>query len=81
MCIFLHTLTVIVIVIVIVIVASAKFLSLAGLTSGVNHLTKLYYFQENGFCFFVFSRVNCYDVLENQAPFGGFKESGIGREL
>ncbi|XP_068703005.1 aldehyde dehydrogenase, mitochondrial-like [Montipora foliosa] len=25
--------------------------------------------------------VNCYDVLENQAPFGGFKESGIGREL
>lgn len=25
--------------------------------------------------------VNCYDVLDVQAPFGGFKESGIGREL
>jgi len=25
--------------------------------------------------------INCYDVLECQAPFGGFKESGNGREL
>uniref|UniRef100_A0A8C4R848 Aldehyde dehydrogenase 2 family member, tandem duplicate 2 n=1 Tax=Eptatretus burgeri TaxID=7764 RepID=A0A8C4R848_EPTBU len=25
--------------------------------------------------------VNCYNVLEAQAPFGGFKTSGIGREL
>ena len=25
--------------------------------------------------------VNCYDALECQAPFGGFKESGMGREL
>lgn len=25
--------------------------------------------------------VNCYDVLEAQTPFGGFKQSGIGREL
>lgn len=25
--------------------------------------------------------VNCYDVLATQAPFGGFKQSGIGREL
>lgn len=25
--------------------------------------------------------INCYDVLEAQAPFGGFKESGNGREL
>ena len=25
--------------------------------------------------------VNCYDVLEAAAPFGGFKQSGIGREL
>ncbi|XP_015747877.1 PREDICTED: aldehyde dehydrogenase, mitochondrial-like [Acropora digitifera] len=25
--------------------------------------------------------VNCYDVLDAQAPFGGFKQSGIGREL
>lgn len=25
--------------------------------------------------------VNCYDVLESQAPFGGFKMSGSGREL
>ncbi len=26
-------------------------------------------------------RINCYDVLESQTPFGGFKMSGIGREL
>jgi len=25
--------------------------------------------------------VNCYDVLESQTPFGGFKQSGMGREL
>ena len=25
--------------------------------------------------------VNCYDVLEAQVPFGGYKMSGIGREL
>ncbi|MEM8943968.1 MAG: aldehyde dehydrogenase family protein [Planctomycetota bacterium] len=25
--------------------------------------------------------VNCYDVFDSAAPFGGFKESGLGREL
>ena len=25
--------------------------------------------------------VNCYDVFDAAAPFGGFKSSGIGREL
>jgi aldehyde dehydrogenase (NAD+) len=25
--------------------------------------------------------VNCYDVFDAGAPFGGFKESGLGREL
>ncbi|MGI9427414.1 MAG: aldehyde dehydrogenase family protein, partial [Bythopirellula sp.] len=25
--------------------------------------------------------INCYDVFDSAAPFGGFKESGIGREL
>ena len=25
--------------------------------------------------------VNCYNKLNNQMPFGGFKQSGIGREL
>ena len=25
--------------------------------------------------------VNCYDVFDSSAPFGGFKDSGIGREL
>jgi len=25
--------------------------------------------------------VNCYDVFDAGAPFGGFKQSGIGREL
>ena len=27
------------------------------------------------------SRINCYEVVNAQAPFGGFKMSGIGREL
>lgn len=26
------------------------------------------------------NRVNCYDVMTCQAPFGGYKQSGIGRE-
>uniref|UniRef100_A0A673NLN1 Aldehyde dehydrogenase family 1 member A3-like n=1 Tax=Sinocyclocheilus rhinocerous TaxID=307959 RepID=A0A673NLN1_9TELE len=30
---------------------------------------------------FLFSRVNCYNALHAQAPFGGFKMSGNGREL
>jgi aldehyde dehydrogenase (NAD+) len=25
--------------------------------------------------------VNCYNVIDTRAPFGGFKQSGIGREL
>jgi len=25
--------------------------------------------------------VNCYDVFDANAPFGGFKDSGLGREL
>ena len=25
--------------------------------------------------------VNCFEIVSNQAPFGGFKQSGIGREL
>jgi acyl-CoA reductase-like NAD-dependent aldehyde dehydrogenase len=25
--------------------------------------------------------INCYEVVSNQAPFGGFKQSGFGREL
>jgi aldehyde dehydrogenase (NAD+) len=25
--------------------------------------------------------VNCFDVFDDAAPFGGFKQSGIGREL
>ena len=25
--------------------------------------------------------VNCYNVMDTRAPFGGFKQSGIGREL
>lgn len=28
-----------------------------------------------------YSRINCYDVFGAQAPFGGYKESGNGREL
>ena len=25
--------------------------------------------------------INCYDALDTAAPFGGFKQSGLGREL
>ena len=25
--------------------------------------------------------INCYDIFQSGVPFGGFKESGIGREL
>lgn len=25
--------------------------------------------------------VNCYDVFDSNTPFGGFKDSGLGREL
>ena len=32
-------------------------------------------------CRFLSTRVNCYDVLHSQSPFGGFKMSGSGREL
>lgn len=28
-----------------------------------------------------FSRVNCYNTVTAQTPFGGYKESGIGREM
>lgn len=31
--------------------------------------------------FISFSRVNCYNILRTTCPFGGFKKSGIGREL
>lgn len=31
--------------------------------------------------FFVLVRINCYDVFGAQAPFGGYKASGNGREL
>lgn len=26
-------------------------------------------------------RINCYDAFDAAAPFGGYKQSGIGREL
>lgn len=36
-------------------------------------------------CVFLFlsllCRINCYDVFGAQAPFGGYKASGTGREL
>lgn len=31
--------------------------------------------------FVFFCRINCYDVFGAQAPFGGYKASGVGREL
>lgn len=44
--------------------------------------------QDTGECspgnqssFLPFSRINCYNAFYTQAPFGGFKMSGNGREL
>ncbi|KIH55639.1 hypothetical protein ANCDUO_14199 [Ancylostoma duodenale] len=37
-----------------------------------------------GLCWDAMSKVwlvNCYDVFDAAAPFGGYKQSGIGREL
>ena len=42
------------------------------------------YSQKNNFwkvLFFIFIRLNCYNIFSAAAPFGGFKESGSGREL
>ena len=33
------------------------------------------------FVHFFLLRINCYDVFGAQAPFGGYKYSGNGREL
>lgn len=30
---------------------------------------------------YLLHRVNCYLAVSGQTPFGGFKESGFGREL
>lgn len=39
--------------------------------------TIMHYKYKLPFCF----RINCYNVFDAAAPFGGFKMSGIGREL
>lgn len=36
---------------------------------------------QSGFRNFYVYRINCYNVFGVQAPFGGYKASGIGREL
>eukprot|EP00948_MAST-09A_sp_MAST-9A-sp1_P004222 g4222.t1 len=45
-------------------------------TSDINKALKVAHEVEAGSVW-----INCYDVLEAQAPFGGYKESGFGREL
>ena len=35
---------------------------------------------QNCIVMFDVSRINCYDVLNAQTPFGGYKASGQGRE-
>ena len=44
----------------------------------VNHLTTDFTSILNSLNF---SRLNCYNIFSAAAPFGGFKESGSGREL
>lgn len=52
-----------------------------GLAAGVwtKDITKAYAIANNVRAGTVW--VNCYDVFDTAAPFGGFKQSGIGREL
>lgn len=38
-------------------------------------------FTDLEFMHVVLRRINCYDVFGAQAPFGGYKASGNGREL
>ena len=41
----------------------------------------IYSKYSNIFALLIYLRVNCFNVVVPQAPFGGFKQSGIGREL
>ena len=54
-------------------------------STGLNYhcalLISVHVFKISFFVDFSFFRVNCYDVLHAQAPFGGYKMSGSGREL
>ena len=35
----------------------------------------------NIFALVIYHRVNCFNMVVAQSPFGGFKQSGFGREL
>ena len=58
-----------------------ELLSLVEFPNCPRHITAIEIFDHAGFVTLSFYRVNCYDVLHSQAPFGGFKMSGSGREL
>ena len=52
-----------------------------GLAAAVytNDITNAMYLSQNMRAGTVW--INCYDIFQSGVPFGGFKESGIGREL
>ncbi len=52
-----------------------------GLVNGVftDNFHEMMYFSENLQSGSVY--INCYSILTPQSPFGGYKDSGIGREM
>lgn len=56
--------------------ASSYGLAAGVVSNNINEVLKVAHSVEAGSVW-----VNCYEIVANQSPFGGYKQSGIGREL